>query len=201
MIWPIYAVYVCIVGLIRVVKWIEYQFLKLFSQNLKHIWSRLNQKLGVVIHRPGEKWNEEDNKRVLAECTRYDKLIHLNVYDDEMFIKWANLGSLGIGETYMDKLWDYTDSPEDLTEFTMRVLGRKMLKQYYIGWNKFLEWLELHAFNLQTRERAFQVGVVHYDLGECECQDLMFENEFIKISLTNFIKFSELSVELSKLRP
>ncbi len=164
-------------------KWMEYQFLKLFTEKMKQTWNRITTKLGVVIHYPGEERNEEDYKRVLTECTRYDKLVHLKVYDDQVFVRWANLGSLGIGETYMDKLWDYRDSPEDLTELTVRVLERKLLQRYYVGWNKFFEWLELYAFNLQTRERAFQVGVVHYDLGECAYQSLMFENEFTDILL------------------
>lgn len=147
----------------------EYQFLKLFTKSVKQTWNRITAKLGVVIHYPGKQWNEEDSKRVLAECTRYDKLVHLKVHDDDVFVRWTNLGSLGIGETYMDKLWDYTESPEDLTELTVRVLERNLLQRYYVGWNKLFEWLELYAFNLQTRERAFQVGVVHYDLGEwCE---------------------------------
>ncbi|KAJ6650123.1 Cyclopropane-fatty-acyl-phospholipid synthase [Pseudolycoriella hygida] len=165
MIWPIYAVYVCIVGLIRMFKWVEYQFLKLCAVKVKQVWKAQEKKVGIMFRCPGEKWTDEDNKRLLAECARYDKLVHVKVNDEDVFIRWTNLGSLGFGETYMEKMWDYTDSPEDLTEMTKRVLEKKLLQRYYVGWNKLFDWLELFAFNLQTRERAFQVGVVHYDLG------------------------------------
>lgn len=196
MIWPIYAVYVCCVGLIRVLKWLEYQVLKLFIKCLKRGVNRTAAKIGVVIHYTGEERKDEDSSLVLAECTQYDKLVHLKVHDERMFARWANLGSLAIGETYVDKLWDYAESPEDLTQLAVRGQEQKLLQRYYVGWNRFFEWLELYAFNLQTRERAFQVGVVHYDLGECEYQVLMFGNEFLKK-----FKFSEFLANEGQVQP
>lgn len=165
MIAPVYALYVCCVGFIRIFKWFEYQLLRLFPSGIKKVCNAMERKVGLVIHRPGEQWTEADNKARLAEC-KYDKLIHLKVHDEDVFARWGNLGSLGFGETYMDKLWDYVDDVEDMTEMTVRVMDRKFLQRFNVGWNKFFAWLELYAFNLQTRERAFQVGVVHYDLGK-----------------------------------
>lgn len=123
------------------------------------------RKLGIVVHCPGDpEWTDADSKKVLSECTRYDKLIHVKIHNNIFFPLVAN-GSLGAdGEAYMNKIWDVCGTNEDLTEFNKRVLENKIFDYYYTWWNTTLEWLELFAFNLQTRERAFQVGVVHYDL-------------------------------------
>lgn len=169
MIWPVYVVYVLNVGLIRVYKWIEFQFLKPFKPLLKREIRRMAEEMGVVMHCHGDpKWTEADNERVLSKCTLYDKLVHVNIHDDMFFVRVANVGSMGSGESYLDKYWDAGESMEDITEMTKRVLENDLLKWYFNWWNRLLMSLELFAFNLGTRKRAFQVGMEHYDTGNSE---------------------------------
>ncbi len=163
----VYFVYTLVVGLIRVYKWLELQILKLFTPLIRRIVKFLLKPLGIVIHCPGEpKCTEDDNKKALSDCTTYDTLIHLNVYDNIFFSMVAKGGSSSSSEMFLDKIWDICGSEEELTQLTKRILEGKMFDYYYYWWNSTLEWLELFAFNLQTRQRAFQVGVVHYNLGK-----------------------------------
>lgn len=166
MIWPTYILYVTCVAFIRAYKWIELQVLKLFTPWLRSFAKRTLVKIGIVLHCPGDpEWSEIDNERVLTKCSKYDKIIHLNIHDDNVFALVANAGMSGFSEAYLNKTWDICGSEENIAQLCKRVLENNLMDMYYYWWNSFLEWLELYAFNLQTRNRAFQVGVVHYDLG------------------------------------
>ncbi len=169
MIWPVYTFYVFCVGSIRVYKWIEFKILKLFHPLLLAFGKRILEPIGVVVHFPNDpEWTSTDTNRVLSKCSpKYDKLIHITAHDIHFFTRAANTGSLGMGDAYLDKMWELCGgNEEDLTELFSRASDIKVLDMYYNWWNSALEWVELHAFNLQTRQRAFQVGVVHYDLGK-----------------------------------
>ena len=87
----------------------------------------------------------------------------MRVFDDEAYRRILGRGSLGLGEAYMDGLWE----AERLDEFFYRLL-RCDLNEKVHGWNRlhligaFLrQWL----LNPQSRGRAFQVGERHYDIG------------------------------------
>lgn len=69
-------------------------------------------------------------------------------------------GSLGLGEAYMDGLWE----AERLDMFFERAL-RAGLDEKVQPASLFLPALKARFFNLQTLSRAFQVGRSHYDLG------------------------------------
>ncbi len=168
MIWPIYIVYVVIVAFIRIYKWVEFQVLKLLTPWLKRKGKELALSIGVILHCPGdsEKLTAEEEQVLLQRNKKYDKIIHIKVNDNLLFARWANKGTLGCEETYMDKTWEWIDNVEDVTEFSTRTMENNLLDLYYYQWNVFLEWLELYAFNLQTRKRAFRVGQSHYDLGK-----------------------------------
>lgn len=89
----------------------------------------------------------------------WDMKIHDQVFFQKMFSKWE----LGLGESYMDGDWDC----DQLDEFFFRVTSHD-LEQTVVGPAKirfFLEILRQKFFNLQTRERVFQVGEQHYDIG------------------------------------
>jgi cyclopropane-fatty-acyl-phospholipid synthase len=69
-------------------------------------------------------------------------------------------GSLGLGESYMDGWWD----SEQVDELICRLLQARLDEQAgHPGW----WWAQLRArlTNLQSLSRAWQVGRVHYDLG------------------------------------
>lgn len=69
-------------------------------------------------------------------------------------------GNLGLGEAYMDGHWD----SDQLDELFHRVLRADLERQLH---PTQLLWHHLRArfLNLQTARRAWQVGQVHYDLG------------------------------------
>ncbi len=92
--------------------------------------------------------------------------MHLNIKDNSFYARIMSGGSLAFAETYMEGLWDFCGSEDDITEVCKRLLEKDMMDLYWNWWNRFLEWVETSAFNLQTGGRAFQVGKVHYDLGE-----------------------------------
>ncbi|MDH3715294.1 MAG: cyclopropane fatty acyl phospholipid synthase [Gammaproteobacteria bacterium] len=84
----------------------------------------------------------------------------LQVYDQRFYKRVLVQGSLGLGEAYMDGWWE----AEQLDEFFSRLLATRITSNH-----KFLShvftWAKAGALNLQTLARAFQVGEVHYDLG------------------------------------
>ncbi|MFM0736470.1 cyclopropane fatty acyl phospholipid synthase [Paraburkholderia xenovorans] len=69
-------------------------------------------------------------------------------------------GSLGLGESYMNGWWDC----DRLDEFFTRVLREKLDEKVA---RSALVWQSLRArfVNLQSGRRAYEVGEVHYDLG------------------------------------
>ncbi len=89
----------------------------------------------------------------------WDMQIHNKAFFRKMLTQWE----LGIGESYMDGDWD---SPQ-LDEFFFKITNTD-LEQTVVGPAKirfFLEILRQKFFNLQTKNRAFQVGEQHYDIG------------------------------------
>jgi cyclopropane-fatty-acyl-phospholipid synthase len=69
-------------------------------------------------------------------------------------------GNVGLGEAYMDGAWE----AERLDEFFCRLL-RARLDQQIKPVRLLVHALSAKLLNLQTRRRAWQVGKVHYDLG------------------------------------
>jgi cyclopropane-fatty-acyl-phospholipid synthase len=85
------------------------------------------------------------------------------ILDAEVYEKIITHGSLGMGEAYMEGMWEC----EDLSEFFSRILKAR-LDENPPGLAKFL--LMLHnfraaVFNLQSSKRAFQIAEKHYDIG------------------------------------
>jgi cyclopropane-fatty-acyl-phospholipid synthase len=69
-------------------------------------------------------------------------------------------GSLGLGEAYIEGLWD---APQ-LDEFFHRLLSAH-LDQHVQPLRLIFHGLRTRLLNLQSFKRAWQVGEVHYDLG------------------------------------
>lgn len=158
-----YCLYVTTVGFIRIYKWVEFQVLLLFTPVLKSN-RKIFREIGIEIEDVSEIKNKQNNKQLCGK--QYDKIIKIKVNDQKTYVRVANLGTLGLGETFMDKSWEVEgENYEDLTELVKRIFENNYHTIYYFAWNRLLEYLELHAFNLQGIERAFQVGEAHYDLG------------------------------------
>jgi cyclopropane-fatty-acyl-phospholipid synthase len=87
----------------------------------------------------------------------------IRVYDPEVYKRVFSSWSLGLGESYMDGQWDC----EQLDELFTRLL-RTDIDSAAVGIAKFrlvFEHLRHRLFNLQSSDRAFQVGERHYDAG------------------------------------
>jgi cyclopropane-fatty-acyl-phospholipid synthase len=69
-------------------------------------------------------------------------------------------GSLGFGEAYMDGDWDV----DQLDEFFCRILRARLDREVHT-WSLLPHILRSRFLNLQNMRRAWQVGAVHYDLG------------------------------------
>jgi cyclopropane-fatty-acyl-phospholipid synthase len=83
----------------------------------------------------------------------------IQVHNEQLYARLLSEGSIAAGESYMEGWWDC----KQLDELFYRVLrgnAHKALK----AWN-YWDILRAKWFNLQTLQRAFQVGKRHYDLG------------------------------------
>ncbi|MBP8150392.1 MAG: cyclopropane fatty acyl phospholipid synthase [Limnohabitans sp.] len=84
----------------------------------------------------------------------------MQVHHPDTFDRILTRGSLGLGESYVDGWWDCAQ----LDEFITRILRARLDEQVgRAGWL----WASLKArlTNLQSQHRAWQVGEMHYDLG------------------------------------
>ena len=87
----------------------------------------------------------------------------IQVHDPEFYRQFLSRGSLGLGESYMDGLWDVPR----LDQFFDRAL-RADLNDKLTAWQKFRIGGCLLAnllLNRQSGRRAYQVGRQHYDIG------------------------------------
>ena len=88
------------------------------------------------------------------------KFWDIQIHNDDFYSRVLSRGSLALGESYMDGWWDC----KALDEFFYKVLKANLKDEIKpIG----LFWYYLHAkiINLQKKSRAFNVGKIHYDIG------------------------------------
>lgn len=69
-------------------------------------------------------------------------------------------GSLGLGESYMDGWWKC----KNLDQFFYKLLLAKIPEKIGFSFPLFFDVIYAKLFNLQAKNRAFQVGKKHYDL-------------------------------------
>lgn len=87
----------------------------------------------------------------------------IRVFDERIYRRILTNGSLGFGEAYMDGLWEC----DRLDQLFHRLLSVNV-EEKIGGWSRFRllgETLRHGLFNLQSIQRAFQVGEQHYDIG------------------------------------
>lgn len=84
----------------------------------------------------------------------------IQIVDDRAYTAVLSGHSIAIGEAYMNGWWDCEDIATLVAKLYQSSLLTKLLETD--GW-----WLVMKGFflNLQSRARAFQVGIEHYDLG------------------------------------
>lgn len=91
-----------------------------------------------------------------------DRPWDIQVHDERVFRRAVLGGSLGFGEAYMD---GWFDAPE-MDEMFMRLMGGGIRSQLFIEKaSRKLQAIHNAFANRQTVDRAGDVGVTHYDVG------------------------------------
>ena len=87
----------------------------------------------------------------------------IRVHDRSVYARVLRDGSLGFGESYMAGAWD----SDRLDETMERLLSHAMDRVLHgVARLRFAAaWLVAQLVNRQSRDRAFQVGEHHYDIG------------------------------------
>jgi len=93
----------------------------------------------------------------------------IRVHNEDFYRKVITEGELGLGESYMDSMWDsgHTD------EFICRVLSAHLDEKIKRKTLVLVKLLTAKLFNLQSKRRAFIVGEKHYDLGNELFQNML----------------------------
>lgn len=100
----------------------------------------------------------------------------LHVNNDQFYQRVLRDGELGLGESYMEGWWDCQRIDLMIARLLEANIEPKLKKN--IG---FIAKLFLAKFfNLQTKKRALQVGLRHYDLG----------NDLFQIMLDSFMNYT-----------
>ena len=81
-------------------------------------------------------------------------------------------GSLGLGESYLDKWWEC----EKLDQFFFRILRSKLHQKKIRDLSSLFNTCKARIFNHQNRRRAFTVGEHHYDAGNDLFQLMLGKN-------------------------
>ncbi len=84
----------------------------------------------------------------------------IQIHDKRLFRRVLTMGSLGLGEAYMDGWWDV----DRIDEFIFRILATDIRQEVPLDFSIYLSYLRGLFTNLQ-RWRAFEVGQKHYDIG------------------------------------
>jgi cyclopropane-fatty-acyl-phospholipid synthase len=82
------------------------------------------------------------------------------IHDPHFYGRVFAHGSLGLGESYMDRWWD----APDLDGFLYRLIAARVDDAAH-GIDDAWLWLKAKLINLQRGQRAWEVGERHYDLG------------------------------------
>jgi len=85
----------------------------------------------------------------------------IQVHDDRLFGQIVRKGSLGLGEAYMNGWWE----AEALDQFFAKVLTAKVDQNISITPADALEYAKAVLTNPQNKEKAFEIGKKHYDVG------------------------------------
>ena len=84
----------------------------------------------------------------------------IRVHDEQLYARVFAHGSLGLGEAYMDGWWD----ADDLPGFFTRILTTH-LDEHLKTLDTLIAHLKARFLNMQRGQHAFEIGKVHYDLG------------------------------------
>jgi cyclopropane-fatty-acyl-phospholipid synthase len=106
---------------------------------------------------------KEDVQRILSQADIRiggERPWDIQVHDRRLYRRVLGGGALAFGESYMDGWWD----ADALDEAICRLRAGD-LENAVRSWQMAWMVLKAKALNLQSRERAYEVGEWHYDLG------------------------------------
>lgn len=83
----------------------------------------------------------------------------IQIHDERFYSGVLRLGSLGLGESYMDGWWDALE----LDQFFFNILSADLDK--LVEGKPLFGFLSARFFNPQKKSKAFEIGERHYDLG------------------------------------
>ncbi len=85
----------------------------------------------------------------------------IQVHDFRFYERVLREVQLGLGETYMFRWWDC----QAIDQFIYHVLQAKLDQKVNGNWKIWWHFMRSRLFNLQSSNRAYEVGERHYDLG------------------------------------
>lgn len=85
----------------------------------------------------------------------------IKVHRPEFYSRVLRDATLGLGESYMEGWWDC----QAIDQFITRVLLARLEDKIRNETRFLLKALQARLLNRQSRNRAFEVGIKHYDLG------------------------------------
>ena len=85
----------------------------------------------------------------------------IQVHQPALFDRVLRDATLGLGEAYVEGWWDC----QAIDQFITRVLLAQLDERIKNESRFLLQALKARLFNRQSRNRAFEVGIKHYDLG------------------------------------
>ncbi|MDF1653645.1 MAG: cyclopropane fatty acyl phospholipid synthase [Coxiellaceae bacterium] len=85
----------------------------------------------------------------------------IQVHNKRFFDEVLTNGSIGLGESYMQKWWDCAA----LDQFFFKVLSAHLDEHIKFNMRLLFQVLQRKLFNLQSKRRAFNIGEHHYDMG------------------------------------
>src|SRR5210317_394223 len=96
-----------------------------------------------------------------------DRPWDIKVHDASAYRYTLTKGTLGLGEAYMEGYWDCDELDECFTKFQRHDLNLKFsgLAKFRLIMASLGNRITHSLINLQTANRAHQVGEKHYDLG------------------------------------
>lgn len=85
----------------------------------------------------------------------------IRVKNDNFYERVLSEGNLGLGESYMDGWWE----AGMIDEMIDRILRAKLDQKVSVSPGLVFEYLKTRLLNRQNKNRAFEIGERHYDLG------------------------------------
>lgn len=85
----------------------------------------------------------------------------IQVHDDRFYYEVARAPSLGLGETYVEGWWDCNR----IDEFFHRIFESRIDTKAQVGFRDTMTYFLHRIMNFQTKGRAKEVAVKHYNIG------------------------------------